>query len=230
MRQENDMTYAGTTGELTAAPGTTQRLLGGGAAAAPLFILSALAQAATRPGYDLTRHPISVLSNGNLGWVQISTFLVTGALTLGYAVAARRILRGGPAGTWGPILLAVQGAGLVVAGAFRMDPVDGFPPGTPAGTPTSMSWHAMVHNAAGSLTFLSMIALCFVLARRFTATAYHGWAVYGRICGLVFAAGLIWAITGGRDGALTLFIGVIAAWTWIATSAARLTRPATRKT
>jgi hypothetical protein len=170
------------------------------------------------------------LANGDLGWIQVATFLLTGALTLGYAVAARRVLCGGPAGTWGPILLAVQGAGLLVAGAFRLDPMDGFPPGTPAGPPTSMSWPAMVHNAAGSLTFLSMIALCFVLARRFGAIGHRRWAVYGRICGLAFAAGLVWALAGGRGGSLTLFLGVVAAWTWIALSAVRLTGPATRET
>jgi len=79
-------------------------------------VVSALAQAATRPGYDLTRHPVSVLSNGDLGWIQIGTFIATGVLTLGYAVAARRVLRGGRAGTWAALLLAVQGAGMVVAG------------------------------------------------------------------------------------------------------------------
>jgi Protein of unknown function (DUF998) len=216
------MTYTAAAGERTTTRGTTRRLLAGGALAAPLFVVSALAQAATRPGYDLTRHPVSVLSNGDLGWIQIGTFLVTGFLTLGYAVAARRVLPAGRAGTWGPVLLAVQGAGLVVAGAFRLDPLDGFPPGTPAGQPASVSWHAMVHNVAGSLAFLSMIGLCFVLARRFAATGYRRWAAAGRVCGVVFAAGLVWALTGGRDGALTLFVGVVAAWLWIAASAARL--------
>jgi hypothetical protein len=90
-----------------------------------------------------------------------------------------------------------------------------------------MSWHAIVHNAAGSLAFLSMIGLCFVLARRFTATGYRRWAASGRVCGVVFTAGLVWALTGGRDGALTLFVGVTAAWLWIAASAARLRHRAT---
>jgi hypothetical protein len=102
VKEETQMTYTATAGELTTAPSTTRRLLAGGALAAPLFVVSALAQAATRPGYDLTRHPVSVLSNGDLGWIQIATFLITGLLTLGYAVATRRVLPGGRAGTWGP--------------------------------------------------------------------------------------------------------------------------------
>jgi len=85
-----------------------------------------------------------------------------------------------------------------------------------------MSWHADVHTAAGSLAFLAMIALCFVLARRFAVTGYRSWALTGQVCGVLFAVGLVWAFTGGRDGALTLFVGVCVAWCWSAASAARL--------
>jgi len=53
----------------------TGRLLTAGALAAPLFAGSVVAQAATRDGYDITRHPASVLANGSLGFVQVATFL-----------------------------------------------------------------------------------------------------------------------------------------------------------
>jgi Protein of unknown function (DUF998) len=203
-------------------------LLAGGVIAAPIFAVAVVLQALTRPGFDLTRHPASMLANGDLGWIQITTFLVTGVLMLGCAIGVRRVLRGGRGGTWGPILLAILGAGLVVAGIFRMDPGDGFPVGTPAGTPTSMSGHAIVHNVAGSLAFLSLIVACFVLARRFADAGQRRWATYGRVSGVLFAAGLAWAVTGGRAGSLTLFLGVVIAWTWVAGSAARLARPPTR--
>jgi hypothetical membrane protein len=210
---------------------TTRWLLAGAAVGAPLFAVAVLAQALTRQGFDLTRHPASQLSNGDLGWIQITTFLLTGALTLGGAVGVRRVLRGGRAGIWGPLLLAVQGAALMAAGVFRLDPADGFPPGTPDGIPTSMSWHSVLHNICGSLAFLSMIAACFVLARWFATTGQRAWAIYGRISGVVFIVGLVWALTGGPAGALTLFVGVVTAWTWISASAARLARlpaPASR--
>jgi len=203
---------------------TTRRLLAGGVVAAPLFAIIALVQVVTRPGFDLTRHPVSMLANGDLGWVQTTSFLLTGALMLGCADGVRRVLRGGRAGTWGPVLLAVQGAGLVAAGIFRMDPGDGFPPGTPTGTPTSMTWHAVVHNVGASLAFISLIAACFVLAHRFTTTGQPQWAIYGRISGVLFTLGLAWAFTGGQAGALTLFLGFITALTWIAASSARLAR------
>jgi hypothetical protein len=190
----------------------------GGALAAPLFVLAVLVQAATRPGFDLTRHPASVLANGDLGWVQTITFLLCGALTIAGAVG----LRGVWAGRWAPALLAVTGAGLVGAGVFRLDPLDGFPPGTPAGVPAVMSWHSIVHNAVSTPAFLAMIVACFVLARRFAAAGQRSWAVAGRTSAGAFIAGLVWALTGGAAGSLTLFLGVTVAWLWISASLLRL--------
>jgi hypothetical protein len=207
-------------------------LLRAGAVAAPLFTVAVLAQAALRPGYDLTRHPASVLAQGEHGWVQIAVFLVTGALTLAGAVGIRHTvgdLRGpqGEASRAGLVggrlvagLLAVQGAGLVVAGIFRMDPVDGFPVGTPAGQPETFSTAALVHNAAGSVSFLALIVACFVLARRIGGR----WAAVGVAAGVAFTAGLVWALSGGAAGSLTLFLGVVVAWTWVAATEVRLSR------
>jgi hypothetical protein len=42
-------------------------LLTGGVVAGPLFIMVGLLQAFTREGFDLRRHPLSLLSNGDLG-------------------------------------------------------------------------------------------------------------------------------------------------------------------
>lgn len=40
--------------------------------AAPLWAAVSIGQAATRAGYDVTRHPLNALSNGDLGWLQIT--------------------------------------------------------------------------------------------------------------------------------------------------------------
>jgi len=42
----------------------TRSLLGYGILAGPLYIVVALAQALTRDGFDLSRHPWSLLANG----------------------------------------------------------------------------------------------------------------------------------------------------------------------
>lgn len=187
---------------------------------APLWTTAVLVQAATRDGYDITRHPASMLANGNFGWVRVATFLVTGALMLGCAAGAGGTLLSASGRIWVPRLITAQGLGLLVAGVLRMDPGDGFPAGTPAGPVTTMSWHATIHNLAGTIVFLAMIATCLVLARRFRGT----WAWTGRTCGVGFATGLVWCYGGGTAGALTLFLGVVIAWSWISATAARLTQ------
>ena len=52
----------------------TARLLACGIAAGPLFLTVGLTQAFLRDGFDLSRHPLSLLSLGDLGWVQIANF------------------------------------------------------------------------------------------------------------------------------------------------------------
>jgi hypothetical protein len=67
-------------------------------AAAPLFVISVVAQEATRAGFDPRRHPLSLLSLGDLGWIQICTFVVAGVLATGSALGLRRPIGGGEVG------------------------------------------------------------------------------------------------------------------------------------
>jgi Protein of unknown function (DUF998) len=64
----------------------------------------------------------------------------------------------------------VYGVGLVCAGAFRADPADGFPAGTPAG-PGPVSCHGMLHLASAGVGFGGLIAACFVVAAELSS----GW-------------------------------------------------------
>ena len=209
----------GTTGS---AQRSTQARLAALAISGPLFAVVSLTQAVTRDGFSLTRHPLSMLSTGSLGWLQVTTFLVTGALILTGAGGLARALRGQPGGTWAPRLLAVTGAGLLAAGPLRLDPADGFPAGTPLGQPDSYSWHAYAHNAVSSIAFLALIAACFVLGRSFSRTGDRLSAVLSRVVGAVFTVGNAWAISGGRAGALTVAIGALSAMLWVSLTAFRL--------
>jgi hypothetical protein len=201
---------------------TTRSLLACGAVAAPLWAAVSLAQAATRAGFDLTRHPLSVLSNGSLGWLQITNFLVAGALTMAGAVGLRRALRGTPGGTWAPRLVFVNGLGMAAAGVLVMDPADGFPPGTPAGMPATMSWHSYGHMISGTVAFSTLIAACYVLGRHFSRTGHRGHAIASRVAGTVFLVGDGWAMGGGTAGSVTLGVGAITAMLWVSAVAARL--------
>src|SRR2546423_14453404 len=80
----------------------TRALLACGAVAGPLFMVTALVQAFTRPGFDLRRHAISMLSLGDLGWIQVTNFVLTGVLAVALAFGMRRAPPPRPAGAWGP--------------------------------------------------------------------------------------------------------------------------------
>src|SRR5687767_2234597 len=102
----------------TAHDARTRLLLGGLAAGPAVFGVVSFAQVFTREGFDLTRFPLSMLSNGDLGWLQITNFVVSGLLTIAGALGLRRALHGRPGGTWTPRLMLVNGVAMVLAGPF----------------------------------------------------------------------------------------------------------------
>src|SRR5690348_10031902 len=111
---------------VTAAPRpawpTTRALLAGGLVAGPLFLSAGAIQGLTRDGFDFSRNAISQLSLGGLGWIQVTSFLLTGMLVIASAVGLRRTLRDSPGGTWAPRLIGVFGASFILAAVFTADP------------------------------------------------------------------------------------------------------------
>lgn len=162
----------------------TRPLLLSGIGAGVLFPLVVLAQALTRQGFDLSVHPLSLLSLGGAGWIQIMNFILTGVLVIGFAVGLRRPAESSPGGRWGPSLLGFYGGVLVAAGVFTVDPMYGFPPGAPEGLPATMSWHAILHQLTFLLAFLGLIIALFVFARRFWLLRARGFAAYCLLTGL----------------------------------------------
>jgi hypothetical protein len=199
----------------TPAARTTRSLLGYGVIAGPLFVVVGLAQALTRDGFDLTRHAWSLLANGDLGWIQITNFIVTGLMTVAAAVGLRRALACGRARTWAPVLIAAYGASLVAAGVFRADPAQGFPVGSPP--TTAVSWHGALHLVAGSVGFLCLIVACFVLGGRLSRAGQRGLARFSRITGVAFLAAFA-GIASGSHGPTTLaFVAaVVTVCGWLA--------------
>lgn len=212
----------------------TRVLLTCGVVAGPIYIVVGLIQVFIRPGFDMRRHELSLMSNGDLGWIQISNLVVTGLLMILCAVGMRRVLQPGRAGSWGPLLVGIYGLGLIAAGAFVADPMNGFPPGAPAGTPSAISWHGLLHFVAGAIGFLALISACFVFARRFAALGQRGWAAYSVATGVVFFAAFFGIAAGPhQEGAhvgfvdaafvnLAFTIAVVLGWAWISAMAARL--------
>ena len=199
---------------------TTRTLLAAGLVAGPLFTAVLLVQLAVREGFDITHHPLSLLALGDLGWVQVANFVAAGLLALGFAVGVRRVIRPGRAQTWGPRLLGVYGAGLVLAGVFTADPALGFPPGTPDRIPDTMTLHGTIHAIMPPVGFTALIAACLVFARRFREERATAWAAYSVVTAIV---ALLLVVPVPPDGASALLAaGIVVGWVWVTALAARL--------
>ena len=108
----------------------TRSLVDCGVVMAPLFIGTALVEGSRRIDYSVLRHPVSALALGDFGWIQVANFLAGGTLTCLFAIGLRRAAPvSGSTGV--PLLLGAAGLGLVGAGIFATDPVNGYPPGAP---------------------------------------------------------------------------------------------------
>jgi hypothetical membrane protein len=200
-------------------------LLACGAAAGPLYVITGLIEGLTRSGFNLRHQDLSLLSNGPLGWIHITLFLVTGSLLILGAAGTRHVLgRGGRGATWGPRLLATYGVGLLAAGLFVADPMSGFPSGTPAGRPTHVSWHGNLHFISAAIAFLAFIVACFVFARRFSAHGQTGWARFSVITGVLFVAAFLGVATGSSSPGIVVSFGlaVVLAFTWITLTSLKL--------
>jgi hypothetical protein len=215
---------------------TTRLLLLGGVIGPPLFVVVALIEGATRPGYSAWRHFVSQLSLSDQGWMQIVNFIVCGVLCLGFALGLRRALAPGRGATWGPLLLGVYGLCLVTAGLFSTGPALGYPPGVKPGHQTV---HATIHGLSGLLVFSALPAAGFVLAWRFQHEPHgRGWATYSAITGVLVALSFVTSIassvldaTGAVPNApsgVLQRIGIIAGWGWVALLALHILRTAPR--
>jgi hypothetical protein len=204
----------------------TKSLLGYGVLAGAVFEASVLIQGLTRQGFSIAHDDASLLANGPLGWIQVATFLLAGAMTIAFALGARRALAGRSGGKWGPRLIGCYGAGLMAAGLLRADPADGFGPGAPAGQAVQVSWHGDGHLISASIGFIALIAACFVIARYFSREGRRAMAIYSSITGVVFGAGFAGVTTGSSSSAIVLpfYAAVLAAFSWIAIVAVSLYR------
>ncbi len=150
------------------------------------------------------------------------------ALMLAFALGVRRALhpRGGSA--WGPLLIGIYAIGLLGAGIFPTDPLNGYPPGT-SDKMTYSSVHGVLHGLFSTLVFSGLPIACFVFARRFVRWGERGWTIYSTVTGLAFAITFILTSAGfgqaeglvelaGLFQRITLTIG----WAWMTLLAVHL--------
>ncbi len=197
----------------------TKFLLRCGVVAGPFYLVAGLMQAFLRTGFDFSRHPLSVLANGPGGWIQTANFALTGLMVIAAAVGLGRALAPRSRGvTW---FLGGFGMAMIVAAIFPADPVDGFPPGTPKGPPTSISATGLTHFIVGSLGFTFLAISCFFAA----------WALWRRnlsslaLLSLFSGAAVVLGFFGGLMlpmGIWGIWIAVVVGWAWLGVLSVRL--------
>jgi len=200
----------------------TPSLLRLGVVAGPFYLALGLIQASLRDGFDLARHPLSVLANGPGGWVQSANFVVSGMMVIAAAVGCVRSL--GPGARVMSGFLCGFGASMIAAAVFPADPVDGFPPGTPPGFPTSISTPGMLHFIAGSLGFTALAVSCLLAARVMSRRKDSTLARLSLFAGLSVLLGFFggFAVPSIAPGTSGIWFAVVVGWTWLSVVSLRL--------
>lgn len=188
-------------------------LLGAGVAGPVLFVVVFLVDGLTRPGYRPVRQPVSALALGARGWVQAANFITCGLLIAVAAIGLYQAV-GSP---WLTAAVAVLGLALVASGLFPMDPMRGYPPGTPDTTPSTYSRRHQLHDWAGVPVFAAVpvgaVAAAVVLDHALMV-------VYSAVTALVTVAlfvwfGHAWEADHRRAGLIQRAL-IIAGWSWLA--------------
>jgi len=198
----------------TPADATTRRLLGLGMLAGPVYLVVGFAQAFTRPGFDIARHPLSSLANGDLGWIQTANFLVTAVLVMAGAVGLARSADG--RGRFlSAILILVFGLSMVGAALFRADAGAGFPPGSPEVVEISQS--GILHFALGGIGFLGFVAGAVIEGLAALRAGRTGWGWTSVVTGAAFLAAFagIAAGAGSSPTVLAFYAAVVLAFVWL---------------
>src|SRR5690625_1619432 len=179
----------------------TRSLLGWGVVAGPFYLAIGLVLAATRSGFDLSRHPLSLLMLGPRGWLQRTTSLLAALLSIIAALGMYLAVRDGR-GPGMSVLTGYYGTGMLLSAAFPPDPVAGFPAGDPVGTGeavTAMTLGGTLRFLFGGIAFLAVAAAALSYSRW---AGRHGEREYARLCtalaALIVAGFLIGAAMGDR--------------------------------
>jgi hypothetical membrane protein len=182
-----------------------------GVVAGPLFIVVFVVNDLFRDDYDPVRDFVSEAAIGPGGWLQIANFLVTGALAVAFAVAARRVVNRAAA-----VLLGVFGVALMAAGVFVADP---------APYTTTRTGHGIAHDLISAVVFGSLAAAAFVSARR---RPDRRWRWYCRAVGVLVPLLVLLAPGVTAASGVVQRLAIVLGFTWVTVLAIRAQSGAAR--
>jgi hypothetical membrane protein len=205
------MAKESTTEGLDVSAAVTRSMLGWGVVAGPFYLSVGLILALTRPWFDLTRDALSLLLIGDIGWLQASNLILSGAMSL---VAAIGLWRTPDWSRASAALVGVYGLCLVLSAIFPPDPTKNFPPSSAGGAFTGSG---IAHLAFGAIGFLCLGAAA-VLAGGWFRRRGSSAATWSRSAGVLlivaFIAGV--ALAAGPAGVAFIWLTVLIGWAWLA--------------
>jgi hypothetical protein len=198
----------------------TRSLLRLGVVAGPFYVVLGLVLAFTRPDFDLTKHALSLLTLGDLGWLQRGNLVLTGLMAIGAAIGILRAIRNRRGLTIG-VLTIVYGAGLILSAFFAPDPVAGFPPGS-EGSEFSVS--GILHLLFGALGFLAVAVAAFAHAAWSRSVGSRGRATASIVLGVLIIVGFVGgaALSINSIGVALLWVAVLAQFLWLAVASSQI--------
>ena len=199
----------------------TKTLLIFGPIGSMLFIILFLIEGATREDYSPFRFPISSLSIGDLGWIQITNFIISGFLIFLFAFGLRNALLPSEGSKWIPRLIGAVGLGLIGAGIFSSDPVFGYPITEPLAI-AQFTIHGHLHDFFSIFVFVCLPIACFKYRERFNILNEQRWSLYSLLTAITMLITFIIAGIGFKQTmGLVEYAGVfqrlsiIIGFTWI---------------
>jgi hypothetical membrane protein len=193
----------------------TKSLLGWGVVAGPFYLVVGLAQALLVPGFDLSRHALSLLLLGPLGWIQAANLVLSGLMVLAAAVGFGRLMPR-RANVWAAVFLGLYGVSLFAAAIFPPDPMGGFPVGGTDATTASMS--GVLHLVAGAIGFVSLALAAIIVGAWLRREGRRGVAITSWIAAAVIVLGFMGgaALATVPVGIALLWLAVVVGWAWLA--------------
>ncbi len=171
-------------------------LLACGVAGGPLFVSVFLIQGILRDNYKPFEHPVSSLSIGENGWIQVLNFIISGVLLCVFAVGLYKTFKTSIGKA--PHLIALVGIGLIGAGFFPTDPVFGYPINQPlALAQFTITGH--LHDFFSLPVFIGLPWACFLFRKWFIKNGNKGWAAYSLLTSIIMLISFILAGIGFKQ-------------------------------